>query len=600
MIKTHLTRHTHFFFFATVATLALVSLSLFGTPPADSARTLVYQFSILGYFGFLVVLIGLISLPLSFFYVTRWILPLFLWVWMLYLLIDYYVFDLYGFHVNLLILEMFFLDFKGMGIPVFLLGLVGVVAVFILAFSFLLMRWSYFPSHQQVRLGWVVLVMMLPLFMVQSMISIWGHRYNREEITQYSGYFPLFYPVTSSSNGEKLAEYFSGIFPPVFGEARANGETKTGIVRYPLEPLLCENENPQSILMIVLESWQADALRQNVMPNLWSFTQTASHYKHHLSSGTSTVPGLFGLMFGIHPTYHDLFKTVSHSNPTVLTETISGQGYRSKVFTSGSLERFALRTLFFPRVSDGDYYEDRADRDLVDRLVKDLRDPVRSNQPNFDFVFLSSSHSPYYYPEEFSHFKPLPKVQGGYALNKMAENMPYKNHYLNSVKYLDSLLGEIISALNEAGSLDKTWIIITGDHAEEFNENNLGYWGHGSNFSRWQTHVPLVVRVPGQRVGASVDRTSTHQDVVPTLMRSVLGCNGASSAYSNGESLFALPDSRSTVLSSYFVHAYWVDGVVYERTRPLKYAWDDMGDVDGLQHSKEIRQLMEQERQFIR
>jgi membrane-anchored protein YejM (alkaline phosphatase superfamily) len=349
----------------------------------------------------------------------------------------------------------------------------------------------------------------------------------------------------------------------------------------------------------VLESWQSDTLNPEVMPKLWRFAGSATRFDQHVSSGSSTVPGLFGLMFGLHPSYFGIFKTSPNSNPSVFTEALVAQGYRSRVFTSSALERFALRTMLFSRVDEADYYSVNSDQRVLDHYLETLADPARGPEPGFDFVFFTSSHSSYNYPPEYARFRPLPAVEGGYALNKMADAGPYLNDYYNSLHYIDALLGQLFEALERSGRLEDTWVIVTGDHAEEFNQNGLGYWGHGSNFTRWQIQTPLVLRVPGQREGRVETGLSLHQDVVPTLMKRVLGCDADFADYANGADLFDLPARRGTVLSSYFANAYLVDGGVFELSTGREYAWDDMRQSRRLDDPAIIRELMEQRSRFL-
>ena len=114
---------------------------------------------------------------------------------------------------------------------------------------------------------------------------------------------------------------------------------------------------------------------------------------------------------------------------------------------------------------------------------------------------------------------------------------PYRNRHNNAVFYVDRLIGEVLAAIRKAGLDDETIVIVTGDHGEEFNDSGLNYWGHNSNFSRYQTQVPLVVHWPGRPPREHRGMTS-HLDVVPTLMSRVLGCTTPVEAYSNGFDLF--------------------------------------------------------------
>lgn len=300
-------------------------------------------------------------------------------------------------------------------------------------------------------------------------------------------------------------------------------------------------------------------------------------------------------MYGLHPNYFNHFKSAPASYPSQFTETLHAQGYRTRVFTSGNLEGFALRSLFFSRVAKEDFLDRQSDDALVDAYIASLTDKTK----RFDFLFLTSSHSSYIYPADYARFKPLPVLEGGFALDRQADATPYRNDYYNSLFYLDALVGKALSALEKQGRRDRTWIIITGDHAEEFNENGLGFWGHGSNFSRWQTQTPLVVHAPGRKGGQVETRMSLHQDVVPTLMRDALGCHSPASDYSHGAHLFDLPERRGTVMASYMSEAYLIDGEVLEKTAQRRYAWRDMQPGAAAIAPEAIRRLRAEEASFL-
>src|SRR3712207_9402754 len=63
---------------------------------------------------------------------------------------------------------------------------------------------------------------------------------------------------------------------------------------------------------------------------------------------------------------------------------------------------------------------------------------------------------------------------------------------------IDSLIGLTLDKLKQKDLLRNTVVIITGDHGQEFNENHCNYWGHSSNYSQWQIHVPLIYYYPGR------------------------------------------------------------------------------------------------------
>ncbi len=567
--------HLKLTFYLCLLTAVVVGLFLKDAPAAGTLLPLVYQWSVVGYYGTLVLLAALLLLPLSLSRRTGWLWPLLGWAWLLYLAMDFAVFNLYRFHLDWLMVDMFVSDFRGMGIPVFVLALSLAVALVLLGAVW----WSYASRRSGARRHWpwfAVGLLLMPLALViNSIIHIWAAHFSRDEITRYRSFLPIYYPVEYEKKAAQVSRWLPQVFPAAYGKVDPAESKSGGVVRYPLAmPQCVPDKASPSILMIVLESWQAAAMNPQVTPNIARFANQATRFTQHVSSGAATVPGLFGLMYGLHPNYFPLLRSTSVNHPSVFTQTLDAQGYRTRVFTSSNLDGFSLRRLFFPQIADADYVDHLPDAKLVQRYIRTL--DTAADERRFDFLFLTSSHSPYNYPPDYAHFKPLPVVEGGYALDRNADNAAYKNDYFNSLRYLDALVGKALAEAEHKGRLRNTWVIITGDHAEEFNENGLGYWGHGSNFSRWQTQTPLIVRAPGHAAGAVEQTMSLHQDVVPTLMTEVLGCSSPVADYSHGANLFALPERRGTLLASYMADAYLIDGVVLERSVRRRYDWHDM------------------------
>ena len=97
-----------------------------------------------------------------------------------------------------------------------------------------------------------------------------------------------------------------------------------------------------------------------------------------------------------------------------------------------------------------------------------------------------------------------------------------------------------------------------------------------------------------------VEKTSTHQDVVPTLMTYALGCPAEKlGQYSNGLLLDKLPEQRATVIGSYVSTAYWVNGTVQDKLLAhLRYNWLDMRDAKPEIPAADILKLMQEESKF--
>lgn len=552
--------------------------------------------------------LSLLLYPLLFFKYIRIFPLIILWLWIVFCIVDLFVFRLYRFHLNPLIIEMVVFDYKGIGVP---LPLVIIFSIFLGGLFLALLRLSkgFLSKHRIILFAYrLCAFIFFVLAGLNVIIHIWANEYSREEVTCYDFYPPVYYPVTSHSMAPKIAKLLPSIFPPEMGAQRVLISDSGQTISYPLEKLVFSEHNQhdkKSILFIVVESWQADSFNFDIMPNLSRRAAQFSVFKHHISSGSTTVPGLFGLLYGVHPTFYLYAKNEPYTYSSIFTKNLYKSGYTTRVFTPSNLRRFQLNTLFFSNVAQGDYYYTKDDEEAVEAYLQSLG-KEQSKKPRFDFVFLTSTHSPYVYPDNFQKFGPVPAVSGGFVLNKSTDGTPYKNKYHNSVYYTDHVIERILAGLEQSGGFSDTWVVITGDHAEQFNENKLGYWGHGSNFTKWQTHVPLLIKKPAQVIGNEYSYLSTHQDIVPTLMEDVLFCASPASFYSNGINIFSEKLNhmrRGTIVMSYNDTGYLFDDSVIEKNKLRKYSWKEMIDLGGTLTSDDlnlIRTLFKEENIFVK
>jgi arylsulfatase len=89
--------------------------------------------------------------------------------------------------------------------------------------------------------------------------------------------------------------------------------------------------------------------------------------------------------------------------------------------------------------------------------------------------------------------------------------------YDAGVRYVDDQVKRILDALARDGRLERTVIVVTADHGEEFGEH--GGFFHGQSLHDELLHVPLLVRLPGAaRAGTVVDRQVRALDLAPALV----------------------------------------------------------------------------------
>jgi arylsulfatase A-like enzyme len=82
---------------------------------------------------------------------------------------------------------------------------------------------------------------------------------------------------------------------------------------------------------------------------------------------------------------------------------------------------------------------------------------------------------------------------------------------------LDEQLGELLDALDRIGVLDRTLVIVTSDHGEEFGEHGL--FDHGESLYRPEIRVPLLIVLPARsRWQGVVKETVSLRDLPATIL----------------------------------------------------------------------------------
>jgi arylsulfatase A-like enzyme len=106
-----------------------------------------------------------------------------------------------------------------------------------------------------------------------------------------------------------------------------------------------------------------------------------------------------------------------------------------------------------------------------------------------------------------------------------------KKVYDKKVKMADERLGSFLAQLRSLGLLDKSIVVVFGDHGDEFLEH--GYLDHGATLCEHQLHVPMMIRFPGYARRNDVDAAVRTIDLFPTVfdalgMQGLAGVDGTS------------------------------------------------------------------------
>ncbi len=109
--------------------------------------------------------------------------------------------------------------------------------------------------------------------------------------------------------------------------------------------------------------------------------------------------------------------------------------------------------------------------------------------------------------------------------------------YDGAIAWTDRQLGRLLRGLERRGLADRTVVVVTADHGEEFWDH--GRFFHGQSLYDELLHIPLLVRIPNGVPGRVADALVSSVDIVPTI-RDAAGVTGGASASRDGTSLVPL------------------------------------------------------------
>lgn len=585
---------------------SIIAIRYFWVPGSSFSwdGSLFSLFAVLGHFFSLYLLLFILCLP--FIWVKRTLsnicLAALFSLLQIVLYIDTIVFQQYRFHINESVLSMVFsgqvVDFSTITyVLMFLLILVSFGAEYLILY---LLDKKF--SQKRSRILIVSTVFLFGCFFISHLIHMVAFYYAYSPIMIVKEYIPLYRPFTSKK--------IMGLFDKS-GQRKTliEKENQHATIYYPKNELMINphNTTTPNIMFIVLDSWRYDTFSQEISPNTYHFVKQNNGiiFNNHYSTGNATRTGIFGLFYGIPGTYWDAF--LRNRIPSLFVTTLQKENYNIGIFTSAKVtapefDRTAFLTIKNLRISSKDGSASSRDKQLTDDWLNWYKSRDTS-KPSFSFLFFDAPHA-YDFPNYFEvKFNPIGELNY-MTLSNNTDPVPIFNRYKQSVYYDDYLLQKVYDELKRSGSLDNTLIFITGDHSQEMNDNKLGFWGHNGNYTDAQTKVPFII------VGAkdlkyitdNINKFTSHEDVVPTIMRHYLHVENDISDYSTGYDLFSPIIDRDWLLmsnySSYAVRT--TDNIYFVNRLGISHYFDcHNNQVDKTPDYKTIQSAMNNMRYFF-
>lgn len=293
-----------------------------------------------------------------------------------------------------------------------------------------------------------------------------------------------------------------------------------------------------SVILISIDTLRADHLscygyERQTSPEICAFFASGRRFARAYSQSSWTAPAHGSIFTGLYPGRHGvtygpmiprlrghrtIFEHLRESG--YFTIALHGAGYVNPVLPREAID--------FDRVIE-------LRQDLVGHFEAALRANA-DGRPFFLFLHGYDVHTPYA-PRRNYFLEPRPEIDeaardNAFCRYEDAEDRsrfldpssipsdPETQRYLESlydseIAEVDASLARLFRHLEARGILDRTLVILTSDHGEEF-------WEHGScehvkTVYNELIHVPLFVRGPGVEPGIHEEPVAASIDIAPTI-----------------------------------------------------------------------------------
>lgn len=340
---------------------------------------------------------------------------------------------------------------------------------------------------------------------------------------------------------------------------RARIETSPAARREPPVHLTSGGRPPQGVIVIIGDTLRKDHLsfhgyHRETAPVLSRMAGEGALFLDNVVQATWTKVSVPSIMTSLYPLTHGVrnFTDRLPASAATLAEVFRKGGYATTSYSSVLFSgRFTNLHQGFEALHEASSLPDRdrrsskTAREYVDRLCAWLE--VHRDVPFFAFLHVFDPHDPYqpYSPYDAQWADIALKEEREAMGEKVKEviedpflrgrGMPTRQElqkagidpqdflsldidwYDGSIRAMDAEVGRLMERLRSLGLADRTLVVFTSDHGEEFLEHDRMF--HGQSVYGELTNVPLLFHYPGViPPGLVIDETVASIDIMPTIL----------------------------------------------------------------------------------
>lgn len=302
-----------------------------------------------------------------------------------------------------------------------------------------------------------------------------------------------------------------------------------------------------NVVLISIDTLRPDHLgcygyERDTSPNLDALCRESVVFREPIAHAPSTLPSHASILTSLIPAHHGASfadKTPLPQEIVTLAEVLQEEGYRTASFNGGGQidPVWGLDQGF-------EIYEAKKGDDFFMEIVGSGEGWLRKirkqtpEAPFFLFLHTYEVHHPYSPSTEDLRRFADPPTSDRFGSAVDVQELKRLNHgprpieegvaefirasYDAEIRSMDRGLGRLMEVLEQLGVDEKTLIVFTSDHGEEFGEHGWYGW-HSHTLYDELLRVPLVIRFPeAQYAGKRVRRPVRSLDIGPTVLE-VLG-----------------------------------------------------------------------------
>ena len=282
----------------------------------------------------------------------------------------------------------------------------------------------------------------------------------------------------------------------------------------------------KNLIVLVAESFSSLAIREDLTPNLYKLYKEGFQFDNFYTPvfPVSTADGEYITDTSLIPKegVWSFKEIVGNYMPYSYANVFENIGYSSNAYHNHTATYYN-RDKYIETMGYNSYLA--VGTGLEDRMNT-------SRWPNSDYEMINATMDDYinndkflaYYMTVSGH---LNYTKTGNAMVyrnwEQVENLPYSHKaksYLAANIELDKAVGELINRLSEAGKLEDTVIVISGDHypygltLEEINE--LSTYERDDTFEKY--HMPFLIWSGSMKEPIKVEKVGSSLDILPTVL----------------------------------------------------------------------------------